>query len=44
MAAAAKAHAEVEVVPLLVTHYGRPAFLEAAQARGVIVVQSFEWT
>ena len=44
VAAAAKAHPEVEVVPLLVTHYARPAFLEAAQARGVIVVQSFEWT
>ena len=44
VAVAAKAHPDVEVVPLLVTHYARPAFLEAAQARGVIVAQSFEWT
>ena len=43
VAAASKGHPDVEVVPLLVTHYARPAFLKAAQARGVIVVQSFEW-
>jgi len=30
-------------VPLLVTHYARPAFLRQAQARGILVVQSFEW-
>ena len=43
VAATANAHPDVEVVPLLVTHYARPAFLEAARARGVIVVQCFEW-
>jgi DNA repair exonuclease SbcCD ATPase subunit len=31
------------VVPLLVTHFARPAFLREAEAQGVIVVQSFEW-
>ena len=31
------------VVPLLVTHYARPAVLQQAASRGVIVVQSFEW-
>ena len=31
------------VVPLLVTHYARPAVLQQAESRGVIVVQSFEW-
>lgn len=32
-----------EVVPLLITHYARPAFVEQARARGIIVVQSYEW-
>ena len=31
------------VVPLLVTHYARPAVLGQAENRGVIVVQSFNW-
>ena len=43
VAAAARAYPDVEIVPLLVTHYARPAFLEAAQAQGVIVAQSFQW-
>ena len=33
----------VEIVPLLITHYARPAFLQRAREQGVIVVQSFEW-
>lgn len=32
-----------EVVPLLITHYARPAFVEQVRARGIIVVQSYEW-
>lgn len=32
-----------EVVSLLITHYARPAFVEQARARGIIVVQSYEW-
>jgi chromosome segregation ATPase len=43
VAAVGRAHAGVEIVPLLVTHYARPAFLEAAREQGVIVAQSFEW-
>jgi hypothetical protein len=31
------------VVPLLVTHFARPSFLQEAQDRGILVVQSFEW-
>jgi len=42
--AAVKAeHGAEEIVPLLVAHYARPSFLQKAQAKGVIVVQSFEW-
>ena len=39
----AKQHPESNIVRLLVTHYARPAILQEAQARGVLVVQSFEW-
>ena len=42
VAAAAAAHPGVAILPLLVTHYARPAFLDAAGAEGVIVAQSFE--
>lgn len=31
------------IIPLLVTHYARPAFVQKAQEQGVILVQSFEW-
>lgn len=34
---------EREAVRLLVTHYARPAVLDEAQKRNVIVVQSFDW-
>ena len=39
----AKQYPESNIVRLLVTHYARPAILQVAQARGVLVVQSFEW-
>jgi len=42
VAAAAGAHPGVAILPLLVTHYARPGFLDAAGAEGVIVAQSFE--
>jgi hypothetical protein len=32
-----------EVVRVLITHYARPAVLEKAKEKGIIVVQSFEW-
>jgi uncharacterized phage infection (PIP) family protein YhgE len=38
-----KAHPGIRIVPLLVAHFARPAFLTRAAARDVIVVQSFEW-
>jgi len=31
------------IVPLLITHVVHPAILDLAQARGIVVVQSFEW-
>lgn len=34
---------EIELIPLLITHYARPSFLAQAQERGIIVIQSFEW-
>ncbi|MCS6849026.1 MAG: hypothetical protein RMN52_15080 [Anaerolineae bacterium] len=38
-----KAMPQIEVVPLLITHYARPAFLARAKAQGIIVAQSYEW-
>lgn len=38
-----QAYPDATIVPLLVTHYARVAFLQRAQERGIIVVQSFEW-
>ncbi len=44
-----QAYPDATIVPLLVTHYARVAFLQTespfgkAQERGIIVVQSFEW-
>ena len=37
------AHPDVEIVPLIVTHYARPAVVEQAAKDGIIIVQSFEW-
>lgn len=34
---------DVEIVRILLTRYARPAVLQQAEARGVIVIQSFEW-
>jgi hypothetical protein len=31
------------VIPLIVTHFAHPVVLEKAYAKGIIVVQSFEW-
>lgn len=36
-------YGDVEIVRLLVTHYATKGFLANAEARGVIVLQSFEW-
>ncbi len=34
---------EVEIIPIIVTHFAKRKVLEAAQKRGIIVVQSFQW-
>lgn len=34
---------EASLIPLLVTHYARPAFARQAEERGILLVQSFEW-
>ena len=34
---------DLTLVPVLITHYARPAILKEATDQGVIVVQSFEW-
>ena len=42
--AAVKAeYGDVEIVPLLVTHFSKKSVLQQAEARGIIIVQSFEW-
>lgn len=42
--AAVKAeYGEVEIVPMLVTHFSKKSVLQQAEARGIIIVQSFEW-
>jgi hypothetical protein len=43
VAAVQSVYPDETVVPILVTHFARPAFLREAEARGIIVVQSFEW-
>ncbi len=37
------AYPDEEITLLLITHYARPEFLRTAAARGIVVVQSFEW-
>jgi hypothetical protein len=41
-AAVAEVHPGVPIIPLLVTHFARPAFIQAAAERGVILVQSYQ--
>jgi len=36
-------HGPVEIVRILVTHFARKGFLDKAEEKGIIVVQSFEW-
>ncbi len=38
-----EANPDCEIVKLFVTHYARPSLLEALEAEGVVVVQSFDW-
>jgi hypothetical protein len=43
VAAVQEEHPGLQVVKLLVTHFAAPRFLQEAQERGVLVVQSHEW-
>jgi hypothetical protein len=36
-------HYPGDCIPLLITHFARPAVLDAAKEKGIVVVQSFEW-
>jgi chromosome segregation ATPase len=36
-------HPRAKIVPVIITHYARPVVLEQAQAKGIIIIQSFEW-
>ncbi len=36
-------HPQAKIVPVIITHYARPVVLEQAQAKGIIIIQSFEW-
>jgi hypothetical protein len=36
-------YGQIEVVRVLVTHYAKKGLLDLADAKGIIVVQSFEW-
>ncbi|MFC1465167.1 MAG: hypothetical protein ACFLMY_09990 [Candidatus Brachytrichaceae bacterium NZ_4S206] len=43
VAAVRAVYPDQEIMPVLITHYARPAFLQEAEARGVQVFQSFDW-
>jgi len=43
VAAARQENPGLDVVPLLVTHFASSRMLRDAEARGVLVIQSFEW-
>ncbi|MDW8352832.1 MAG: hypothetical protein RML99_13060, partial [Anaerolineae bacterium] len=43
VAAVRQAYPDQEIMPVLITHYARPAILKEAESRGVQVFQSFEW-
>ena len=34
---------EMECIPLMITHFARPQVFEAAQKKGILIIQSFEW-
>ena len=43
IAAVRTQYPQEKIVPLLVTHYARPAFAQKAREQGIVLVQSFEW-
>jgi len=38
-----KVYGDVQIVPLIVTHFAKESMLKKAKERGIIVVQSYEW-
>jgi chromosome segregation ATPase len=43
ISAVKKAYGDVQIVPLIVTHFAKESMLKKAKERGIIVVQSYEW-
>jgi chromosome segregation ATPase len=43
ISAVKKVYGDVQIVPLIVTHFAKASMLKKAKERGIIVVQSFEW-
>jgi len=43
ISAVKKVYGDVQIVPLIVTHFAKESMLKKAKERGIIVVQSFEW-
>jgi hypothetical protein len=43
LAAVRTQYPKEKIIPLLVTHYARPAFAQKAREQGIVLVQSFEW-
>jgi chromosome segregation ATPase len=43
ISAVKKVYGDVEIVPLIVTHFAKESMLKKAKERGIIVVQSYEW-
>jgi len=43
ISAVKKVYGDVQIFPLIVTHFAKESMLKKAKERGIIVVQSFEW-
>ena len=43
ISAVKKVYGDVQIVPLIVTHFAKESMLKKAKERGILVVQSFEW-
>jgi chromosome segregation ATPase len=43
ISAVKKVYGDVQIVPLIVTHFAKESMLKKAKEKGIIVVQSFEW-
>jgi chromosome segregation ATPase len=43
ISAVKKVYGDVQIVPLIVTHFAKESMLKKAKERGIVVVQSYEW-